>query len=287
MEQLEGRGAVVTGGGSGIGEGLALACARAGMDVAVADIELAAAERVAAAVREHGVRGVALACDVSDPAAVESLAAASFAELGAIHLLCNNAGVLLQRDLVDASDADWHWMIGVNLLGVVHGVRAFVPRMRSHGDPAHIVNTASLLGWLPTPGLGLYDATKAAVISISEALRDELAPDGIGVSVLCPGTVATRIAEAGRNRPEHLGGHAAAPDIQPPPEDERPPSPPGIEVARTPAEVAETVLAGVRAGELYIPSHPTWKDAIAGRFESILDSFDTVAARVRATAPDA
>ncbi len=151
--------------------------------------------------------------DVADAEAMHALAAEVEASLGPVSVLCNNAGVMLEGPLVESGAQDWEWVLGVNLRGVVHGVQAFVPRMRAHGGEAHIVNTASMAGLAPRLGaaLGIYSASKAAVVSLSEMLRAELADDGIGVSVLCPSTVNTRIWEANRNRPAALGAGAAVP----------------------------------------------------------------------------
>ena len=280
MEELAGRVAVVTGGGGGIGEGLARAAAGAGMKVVAADIEADTAERVAAAIREEGGNAIGVACDVSDGKAVEALAEATYSEFGAAHLLCNNAGVLVHGALSDSTDDDWRWMLGVNVLGVMNGVRAFVPRMRAQGAEAHIVNTGSLASLLPLANTGLYNVTKYSVLAISEVLRQELAVDGIGVSVLCPAGVHTQIHLAGRNRPDSLGGPGTA-DEAPSPADEVHERSFGAARSEvfTPARVAEIVLDAVRANDLYIPTHPAWKDNIAARFDSILGSFDTTRER--------
>ncbi|MYI82517.1 MAG: SDR family NAD(P)-dependent oxidoreductase, partial [Chloroflexi bacterium] len=143
VEQLEGKVAVVTGGGSGIGEGIATACADAGMRVVIADIEADAAERVANALREGGAESIAVQTDVTDPDALDALADEAYAAFGAVHLLCNNAGVISVGEIASTTPADWQWLFGVNLFGVVHGIQAFVPRMREQGGEAHIVNTGS------------------------------------------------------------------------------------------------------------------------------------------------
>jgi NAD(P)-dependent dehydrogenase (short-subunit alcohol dehydrogenase family) len=208
MDDLAGRIAVVTGGGEGIGRGIAHALAGAGARVAIVDIDGDAAERVA---RElEGSR--AFVADVSKLDAMTALADEVERELGPVTVLCNNAGVMLDGSLVDAPLSDWQWVLGVNLLGVVHGVEAFVPRIRANGG-GHVVNTGSMAGLAPRLGssLGIYSASKAAVVSFSEMLRAELAPQGIGVSVLCPSTVETRIWEADRNRPSELGAGRAVP----------------------------------------------------------------------------
>ncbi|MCZ6785120.1 MAG: SDR family NAD(P)-dependent oxidoreductase, partial [Proteobacteria bacterium] len=178
MEKLTGKVAVVTGGGSGIGEALARAFAGEGMHVVVADIEGEAAERVAREVRGTGARALAVRTDVADAESVRALADAVYAEFGAAHVLCNNAGVLLMGSAVGASVGDWQWVLSVNLMGVVHGVDAFLPRMRAQQGEAHIVNTSSVAA---LGGGGPYGASKAAVLAFSEALHRELADEGIGV----------------------------------------------------------------------------------------------------------
>ena len=273
MERLAGRTAVVTGGGSGIGEGLAHACHAAGMRVVLADVEDDEAERVAGDVRALGGEALAVRADVSSSVAVEELAARAYEAFGEVHLLCNNAGVLAVSPLAEAPEADWEWTLGVNLMGPVHGVRAFVPRMRAQGGEAHIVNTASVAGVYAIGGLpiGVYTASKFALVGYSETLRAELAPDGIGVSVLCPGGVATRIAEAGRNRPRATGG----PDAPPPD---------GIGAARRgrlpppmdPREVGERVLAGVRANRLYVFTHADQRAPVEERHRRMMADYDAL-----------
>ena len=283
MKDLAGRVAVITGGGGGIGEGLAQAAADAGMKVVIADIEAENAERVAAAIREGGEGGgsaIGVGCDVSDAKAVDALAEATYREFGAAHLLCNNAGVLMHGALVDSTDDDWRWMLGVNVLGVIHGVRAFVPRMRAQGGEAHIVNTGSLASLLPLANTGLYNVTKYSVLAISEVLREELAADRIGVSVLCPAGVDTQINQAGRNRPDPLGGPESVPEAPTVAEEVRDRKfDAALAEVFTPARVAEIVLDAVRANDLYIPTHPAWKDTVASRFDSILESFETTRER--------
>jgi NAD(P)-dependent dehydrogenase (short-subunit alcohol dehydrogenase family) len=276
MEHLADRVAVVTGAGSGIGEHLALACADAGMHVAVADIEADAAERVAEQVRVRGRSALSAATDVADRAAVEELAARTWEELGGCHLLCNNAGVILLGTLDQRSDADWEWVLSVNLKGVINGVQAFVPRLLEQGGAAHIVNTSSVSGLVALPGIGVYTTSKYAVVGLSESLRADLAPHGIGVSVLCPGGVRSRIVESGRNRPPELGEDAPIPvDIAASITracGER-------EVMLEPRFVADLVLDAVRADEPYIVTHPQWRNLVQQRFDQILAAFDVAARR--------
>ena len=208
MEQLDGRVAVITGGGSGIGEGLAQACHAAGMKLVVSDIEQAQAERVAEAVRDLGGDAVAVRSDVTDQASVDSLADQAYEAYGAVHLVCSNAGVLTVGPLMETSASDWQWLLNVNLFGAIHSANTFVPRMRAQGGEAHIAITASVAGTYAADDLeiGAYTASKYAVVGYAEMLRVELAPQGIGVSMFCPGTVTTRIGESSRNRPAELGG---------------------------------------------------------------------------------
>jgi NAD(P)-dependent dehydrogenase (short-subunit alcohol dehydrogenase family) len=208
MDNLTGRVAVVTGAGDGIGRGIAHALAGAGARVAVVDIDRVAAERVAAEI--EGSR--AFQADVSDAAAMRALAAEVRSTLGSASILCNNAGVMLDGKFTESADTDWQWVFGVNVHGVVNGVQAFIDQLREH-DEAQIVNTGSMAGLAPRlhMTLGIYSASKAAVVSYSEMLRSQLADEGIGVSVLCPSTVNTRIWEADRNRPAELGNGESVP----------------------------------------------------------------------------
>lgn len=268
MQELEGRVAVITGGGSGIGEGLATACGAAGMRVVVSDIEEAQAERVAAELRDRGSEAIAVRTDVSEASSVEELAARSYDAFGAVHLLCNNAGVMALSALVEAPQHDWEWTLSVNLYGQVHGIRAFVPRMRAQGEPAHIVNTASIAGVVPLAReLGVYTASKYASVGISEMLRAELEPDGIGVSVVCPGSVETGIFRAERNRPQEFGGSVTDDSGEDP----------GVAPGRMSAvEAAERILDGVRANRMYIFTHPELREQVQERFERMLADFDAV-----------
>lgn len=270
MEDLRGGTAVITGGGSGIGRGMALTFAGEGMNVVVADIEAAPAEAVAAEAKERGVRAIGVACDVSNAASVEALAERAYGEYGRVNVLCNNAGVLVNKPLADATDADWQWIFSVNVNGVVYGVRSFLPRMRTQGSPAHIVNTASQAGLAAVlgggGGLGVYAASKYAVVAFSETLRHELAEEGIGVSVLCPGGVRTRIGESARNRPSELGGPQAAPRRDGPV--------PGTSMTGLePMEVGQLVLNGVKANRGYIITQHENRGPILDRFANILEAF--------------
>src|SRR5215469_527964 len=205
MKLEPGKVAVVTGAASGIGFALAERFGRDGLNVVLADVEQSALEKAADRVRALGVETLAVNTDVSNPASVDSLAHAAVGRFGAVHVLCNNAGVSSLADPWFGPLSTWSWVLGVNFWGVVHGIRAFLPVLAAQGE-GHIVNTASVAGLVP--GVGpIYDATKHAVVAISEDLYQAMnvAMLPIGVSVLCPGWVRTSIAQADRNWPQSLG----------------------------------------------------------------------------------
>ena len=264
MENLAGRVAVVTGGSSGIGAGIARACAEQGMRLVIADIELAPAERVARELEGGGAEAFAVRTDVTVPADLEALADAAFERYGAADLLFNNAGVAQGGSIVEFTAADWEWLIGVNLYGVVNGCRAFVPRWIARGAPAHVVNTASVGGFLSGPVLGMYSTTKFAVVAYSEALAQEVAAHGIGVSILCPGWTNTNLGAASRNRPRALGTAPDQLDI----------ITPGMAEGMDPIDVGRHALRGVRENALYVFTHPEFKPLIADRFTRVLAALD-------------
>jgi NAD(P)-dependent dehydrogenase (short-subunit alcohol dehydrogenase family) len=282
MRELAGKTAFVTGGASGIGLALGQALVGAGMKVMLADIE---ADPLAAAVTQlrnlsHDVHGIP--CDVADPASVQRAARFSFDTFVTVHVVCNNAGVAAAGGIDDISLDNWRWVLDVNLMGVVYGIHAFLPHIRAHGEGGHFVNTASMAGMNSGLGFGPYSASKFAVVNISEGLAARLKPLGIGVTVLCPGFVRTRINESGRNRPERYGP-ARVPD---------PASPAGIMRARIieltqsgldPANVAAQVVSAIRDEELYVFTHPgpRWRAELEERFGAILAAMDKAAARSR------
>jgi NAD(P)-dependent dehydrogenase (short-subunit alcohol dehydrogenase family) len=208
VQQLQGRVAVITGAASGIGQAMAQRFARAGMKVVLADIETDALQRALAQLQAMDAQALAVTVDVADAASVERLADATYAAFGDVHLLCNNAGVAapaLLQPTWENSLQDWHWILAVNLMGVVHGVRSFVPRMLAGGDEGHIVNTASVAGLLS--GSGPYFASKHGVSCLTEGLYKDLKTAGarLSASVLCPGVIRTQILDAERNRPAQYG----------------------------------------------------------------------------------
>ena len=267
MELSNGSVAVVTGAASGIGAALARAFAAAGCSVVLADVDAVALDAVAATMEEEVLTVVT---DVSVAADLEHLAETAFNRFGAVHVLCNNAGVSTFNPVVAQSLDDWRWVLGVNLWGVIHGVQAFLPRMTAKGQPAHIVNTSSLAGLASgLPSLGPYNVSKVGVVALSETLRMELAMAGspVGVSVLCPGSTPTRILESERNRPAELGRELRVPDGDQMREAVRSGfDGPG---ARTVDEVAGDVLDGVRGGQFWIITSGEMRDLVSSRFHEI------------------
>jgi NAD(P)-dependent dehydrogenase (short-subunit alcohol dehydrogenase family) len=259
MDSLRDRVAVVTGAGSGIGRALAEAFAREGARIVVADIEEPAAADVVAGIRARGGDGIAVRADVSDLTQVQALADRAFAHFGAVHILCNNAGVAVHGALQNATHRDWQWVLGVNLWGVIHGLEAFLPRMIAQAQPGHIVNTASMAGLLASQGLGVYNASKYAVVGISETLVKDLRPHNIGVTVLCPMGVTTQIGHSGRNRPAHLRNDQKRTE-------------PALELIGKyldPEAVAGMVLAAVRANRLYVITHDESLEPLRRRFQRL------------------
>ena len=273
MRELDGKVAVVTGGGSGIGRAMALAFADEGMDVAIGDIEAGPAEAVAGEVRAKGRRAIAVVCDVAAVASVRALAASTRAELGGAHVVCNNAGVVANSPTATMSDTDWSWVLGVDLDGVVNGIQAFLPGLVEQGE-GHIVNTSSMAGLIPlaAPGIISYTAAKYGVMGITETLHGELEGTGVGASVLCPGIVNTRIGESARNRPDADAAPPSPPPAELPP-DAEPPRIIGGEPIE-PEVVARRVVEAVKGNELYIVTHPETRGPVEERFAAILAAYD-------------
>jgi NAD(P)-dependent dehydrogenase (short-subunit alcohol dehydrogenase family) len=265
MQDFSGKVAVVTGAASGIGRALVDRCLAEGMRVVLADIEQAPLESAVAELRAAGPSVVGVCTDVSEPESVDALAQRAFDEYGAVHLLCNNAGVFGTRPgpIWQATLNDWRWIFGVNVWGVIHGLRSFVPRMLDGGQEGWIVNTASMGGLVP--GGSPYGVSKHAVVAISEALYSNLAGTRIGCSVLCPIYVRTQILGANRNRPSELV-------------DQDRPSAGGphrlagrIETGQPPSEIADAVFEGVRAGQFYIWPGDEVDHVVRTRFNHILE----------------
>src|SRR5258708_5456230 len=275
MRELSGRTAFITGGASGIGLELGRAFVAAGMKVMLADVETGALERAVASLREVTSDICGVACDVADADSVERAAQATFDAFGHVHVVCNNAGVAAGGGIDLISLDNWRWVLDVNLMGVLHGVRSFLPHMRRHGEAGHIVNTASMAGMNGGIGFSPYSASKFAVVAMSEGLAAQLKPHGIGVSVLCPSFVRTGIGESARNRPERYGP-ARVPD---------PASPAAAMVAEIKRLidtglaadfVAARVLDAIRADEVYVFTHPGMRAEVEGRFAAILAAMGQV-----------
>jgi NAD(P)-dependent dehydrogenase (short-subunit alcohol dehydrogenase family) len=276
MRDFKGKGAFVTGGASGIGLALGRAFAAEGMNVVLADIEQAALDKAVGALESAGAKVRGIVCDVSDRAAVERAAAAALTAFGKIHVVCNNAGVGGGGGRIgDIPPADWDWTIGVNLMGVLHGIDAFLPHMETHGEGGHIVNTASMAGMVNASLMGPYNATKFAVVSLSETLAAELAGATIGVSVLCPGWVDTRIVESARNRPARFGQGREASAAARARADMVAAM---LRAGMGPDEVAARVLAAIRDNELYVFTHIGMRGLVEERFRRILAAYDKAAA---------
>jgi NAD(P)-dependent dehydrogenase (short-subunit alcohol dehydrogenase family) len=263
--EVEGRTAFVTGGASGIGLGMSKAFAAAGMNVVIADLRR---DHIETAVAELGGTNVlALELDVTDREAFARAADEAERTFGNVHVLCLNAGMGILGPVTAARYDDWDWGLGVLLGGVVNGIQTFLPRLLAHGEGGHIVNTSSMAGVLPIPGAAIYITAKAALIGLSEALRSELAPEGIGVSAFCPGPVQTNIREGGRTRPDQFrdSGYAELEREL----EERPNSPLWMD----PLECGQRVLEGIRRDDLYIFTHREFREGADERFRAMLASF--------------
>jgi NAD(P)-dependent dehydrogenase (short-subunit alcohol dehydrogenase family) len=266
MEDLQGKVAVITGGASGIGRAVAERAVAEGMKVVLADIEERPLKEAENELTAHGAEALGVVTDVSDAASVHALRDRALDRFGAVHLVHNNAGIGLGGPIWEVSEEDWRWILGVNVWGVIHGIATFVPLFVEQGE-GHVVNTASIAGLTTAPFLGPYNATKQAVVAISETLFKDLQAVGapIGVSVLCPGFVQTRIAESDRNRPawapDHEVGGAA---------DLRSAVQSLVDGGIPATAVADRVIDAVRTDTFYILTHPELEDAIRTRFDDIV-----------------
>ncbi|MCZ6711460.1 MAG: SDR family NAD(P)-dependent oxidoreductase [Gammaproteobacteria bacterium] len=262
MESVKDKVAFITGAASGIGYAMAAVFAGQGMKVVLADVEARALDTACATLAAGGAEVSAVQVDVTDREKMADARDAALERFGAVHILCNNAGVNVAGALHEVTYRDWDWVLGVNLGGVVNGVTTFLPELMRHGSDAHIVNTASVGGLVGMVGLGIYNAGKFAVVGLSEALRADLLDNGVGVSVLCPGVVRSALSGSERNRPTalfndppQLADSARAAVAEPD----------GPLSGTDPMDLAEQVLAGVLAGRFFLCTHPEFKDIVAER----------------------
>jgi NAD(P)-dependent dehydrogenase (short-subunit alcohol dehydrogenase family) len=271
MRELKGKVAVVTGAASGIGRAMAELFAREGMNVVLADVEETPLGEARDAIAKTGARTLAVRTDVSRPEQVDDLARRTFETFGSAHVVCNNAGVGAGGPAWQVSIAEWEWILGVNLWGVINGLRAFVPRMVEQGE-GHVVNTASLAGLISAPGMAAYCATKHAVVAISECLHHDLAlatGGKVKVSVLCPAWVKTRISDSARNRPPSIVQAKTERTSQEQLAQER--SRAAVAAGIPPEVVADKVLRAILEERFWIITHSKTKKDIEARMRSILE----------------
>jgi NAD(P)-dependent dehydrogenase (short-subunit alcohol dehydrogenase family) len=268
MKDVKGKTAFITGGASGIGLGMARAFVAAGMKVVLADLRQDHIDSALAQFEHQGNTSSvhAIRLDVTDRAAMAAAADEAERLFGNLHVLANNAGVGIQGPFKGITFADWDFGLAVNLGGVINGVQTFLPRIRAHGEGGHIISTASLAALVPMPAqFVIYQTAKAAVVTPSECLRGELAPQNIGVSVLCPGPVRTNIHELSKNRPPQFGVGDAFRDAE---------NAGGTQISfpsqLEPAELGERVLRAILNDDLYIITHDEWKSAAEQRHAAVI-----------------
>jgi NAD(P)-dependent dehydrogenase (short-subunit alcohol dehydrogenase family) len=271
MKDLRDKVAFVTGGASGLGLGMAKAFGREGMKVMIADIDAPVLAKAVQELKDLQVRAEGVICDVGSRGSVREAALKTLATFGKVHVVCNNAGVAAGGPIGTIAERDWDWIMDVNLMGVVYGMEVFAPLIESHGEGGHFVNTASMAGMIGFPNAEPYCATKFAVVAMSEGWAGQLAPKNIGVSVLCPGFVQTRIYNSFRNKPARYG----APD----------PSPIGIGQTLADTEamvkggiptepVGNRVVEAIKDNDLYIFTHTEFRPMVEARFAALMAAFD-------------
>lgn len=272
MKDLKNKVAVITGAAEGIGKAIAVAAAAQGMKLVLADISASKLEATVAELKAQGTEVLGVVTDVAQEAAVQKLADQAFAQFGNVHLLVNNAGVAFTKSAWETTAQDWEWIMGVNLYGVTHALRAFIPRMLAKGEEGHIVNTASMAGMISAPALAAYNVSKFGVVTLSEGLYHDLTlrQSKLGVSVLCPSWVNTRIIESERNRDvaqrtdvdklERISAKASANIMK------------AVQNGLSPDEVAKQVINAVQANQFYILTHPDSLAAVHVRAQDILEN---------------
>jgi NAD(P)-dependent dehydrogenase (short-subunit alcohol dehydrogenase family) len=275
MKDFAGKTAFITGGAGGIGLAMARAFGQRGMKVSIADVEAETCAKAVETLRLEGIIAIGSVCDVSNREALADAAAKTFAEFGRVHVLCNNAGVSRAGSVESIASSDWDWVIGVNLRGLVHGLQLFLPHMKAHGEEGHIVNTASINGVAGAPLAGPYSTTKFAVVGLSEVLAAELQETAIGVSVLCPSWVKTRMLDNGRNRPDHFGGPIQL-DADGANAERNARYAKALESGLNPAHVAELVISAIEARRLFVFTHAETRAAVERCYELMMQGFDAL-----------
>ncbi len=271
MEDVAGKTAFITGGASGMGLGMANAFTAAGMQVMLADIDAESLARAEAGLKERGAKVASVVCDVTKEKSVFAAAEATLDVFGQVHVLCNNAGVGAGGRFDELSLRDWDWVIAVNQLGVLYGSRAFLPKIQAHGESGHLVTTSSMAGLVNSgAGWGPYNASKYAVVAMSEVLYSELKGTNIGCSVLCPGAVATNIAKAGKHRPADYGASKRAPIVDGKGRSVNDALSRGL----NPDTVGRLVLEAIQQDQFYIFTDPRMWRAVERRFDRIRQGFD-------------
>ena len=267
MKDVAGKVAFITGGAAGLGLAMAQSFTAAGMKVAIADIEDSALDAAASMFSESNADVITMKTDVTDRDSMAEARAKTLEAFGKVHVLCNNAGVAINGNIADMTYKDWDWVMKVNLDGVINGTVTFINDIRSHGEGGHVVNTASIAGQHGMAHLGIYCASKFAVVGISETMRLELAADNIGVSVLCPGVVETGIGNSERNRPDEYGGandpamaNSGGSDVE-------------MEVMQ-PSAIGDIVLHAIQNDQFYLLTHREFEPAVQKRSDEIRSAFE-------------
>jgi NAD(P)-dependent dehydrogenase (short-subunit alcohol dehydrogenase family) len=269
MKDFKGKTAFVTGGASGIGLAMARAFGRQGMNVVIADIEDAPAKAAVERLASEQIKAVSIHCDVGERNNLRAAALEAVSAFGKVHVVCNNAGVGAGGEIGKVPERDWDWIVDVNLKGVYYGVETFLPLIRGHGEGGHFVNTASIAGLISGPGMEPYSATKYAVVAMSEGWAMQLAGSNIGMSVLCPGFVRTRIHESARTKQARFAGSEQE-SFDP---QRREMISKAIETGLDPDVVGARVVEAVRDNQLYIFTDPRFKDVVEMRFAAIRNGF--------------
>jgi NAD(P)-dependent dehydrogenase (short-subunit alcohol dehydrogenase family) len=270
MKDLRDKVAFITGGASGLGYAMAKAFGREGMKVMIADIEENALAKAVKELRESQVRCEGVLCDVAERSSLQSAALKTVGTYGKVHVVCNNAGVAVGGEIGTIRERDWTWIMDVNLMGVIYGTETFLPLITSHGEGGHFVNTASMAGMFAPPGMEPYNATKFAVVAMSEGWRLQLEPRNIGVSVLCPGFVQTRIHQSQRAKPSRYGAQTEDAGLGADKEQAA-----QLVMSGIPADVVGArVVEAIKDNELYVFTHPEFRMVMEMRFQAIMAGFD-------------